>query len=96
MEGDELTQGLVTQPRQAVELTADESWQLLAGASMGRIVFTHHAMPAIRPINHLVDQGTVIVRSHLGAAITGRAAGDGAVVCYEADDSTRSVTPGGA
>jgi nitroimidazol reductase NimA-like FMN-containing flavoprotein (pyridoxamine 5'-phosphate oxidase superfamily) len=72
--------------RQAVELTATESWALLAGASLGRIVFTWHAMPAIRPVNHLVDQESVIIRSHLGAAITGRAAGDGAVVCYEADD----------
>lgn len=73
------------QSRQAVELTADESWQLLAGTSLGRIVFTHHAMPAIRPVNHLVDDETVIIRSHLGAAIVGRAM-DGAVVCYEADD----------
>jgi nitroimidazol reductase NimA-like FMN-containing flavoprotein (pyridoxamine 5'-phosphate oxidase superfamily) len=74
------------QPRQAVELTAGESWRLLAGTSLGRIVFTQHAMPAIRPVNHLVDNETVIIRSHLGAAITGRAAGDGTVVCYEADD----------
>jgi hypothetical protein len=74
------------EPRQAVALTAAESWQQLAGVSLGRIVFTHHAMPAIRPVNHLVDEKTVIVRSHLGAAIVGNAAGDGAVVCYEADD----------
>ena len=44
------------------------------------------AAPAIRPVNHLVDDETVIIRSHLGAAITGRAAGDGTVVRYEADD----------
>ncbi len=68
-----------------MELTAGESWRLLAGTSLGRIVFTQHAMPAIRPVNHLVDDEPVIIRSHLGAAITGRAAGDGAVVCYEAD-----------
>jgi hypothetical protein len=37
-------------------------------------------------ISHLVDDETVIIHSHLGAAITGRAAGDGTVVCYEADD----------
>jgi nitroimidazol reductase NimA-like FMN-containing flavoprotein (pyridoxamine 5'-phosphate oxidase superfamily) len=69
-----------------VELTAAESWRLLAGVSLGRVVFTRHAMPAIRPVNHLVDDETVIIRSHLGAAITGRADGDGTVVCYEADD----------
>src|SRR6266566_2578699 len=50
-----------------------------------RVVFTHHAMPAIRPVNHLLDNQKIIVRSHLGAAITSRAAA-GSVVCYEADD----------
>lgn len=73
--------------RQTVELTRSECWQLLGGVSLGRIVFTRHAMPAIRPVNHLVDDQTIIIRSHLGAAIvahTGTA--DGVVVCYEADD----------
>lgn len=86
MAGDEQVRARSTGPRQAVELTAAESWRLLAGTSLGRIVFTQHAMPAIRPVNHLLDDQTVIIRSHLGAAIVGRAAGDGTVVCYEADD----------
>jgi len=58
--------------------------------SLGRIVFTQRAMPAIRPVNHLVDDQTIIIRSNLGSAIVGRAAEDagtgGAVVSYEADD----------
>ena len=86
MPENEQVRAQVTQPREAAELTAAESWRLLAGASLGRIVFTWHAMPAIRPVNHLVDNQTVIIRSHLGAAVTGRAGGDGTVVCYEADD----------
>ena len=74
-------------PRPTVELTAAESWQLLAGVSLGRIVFTQHAMPAIRPVNHLGDDQAIIIRSHLGAAIAAHAgAQDGVVVCYEADD----------
>jgi nitroimidazol reductase NimA-like FMN-containing flavoprotein (pyridoxamine 5'-phosphate oxidase superfamily) len=84
--GDEAAQARTAGPRQAVELTAAESWRLLASVSLGRIVFTRHAMPAIRPVNHLVDHETVIIRSHLGASIVSRAAGDGTVVCYEADD----------
>jgi nitroimidazol reductase NimA-like FMN-containing flavoprotein (pyridoxamine 5'-phosphate oxidase superfamily) len=77
----------IVQPRQALELTEGECWQLLRSASLGRVVFTHHAMPAIRPVNHLVDGQLIIIRSHLGAAIVSRAtADDGAVVCYEADD----------
>jgi pyridoxamine 5'-phosphate oxidase-like protein len=62
-----------------------ESWQFLASVSLGRIAFTMNALPAIRPVNHLTDDKTIIVRSHLGAAIVKHAADDGAVVCYEAD-----------
>ena len=76
--------------RQTVNLTEAESWQLLGSVSLGRIVFSHHAMPAIRPVNHLVDDQTIIIRSHLGSSIVGRAAEEsgngGAVVSYEADD----------
>jgi hypothetical protein len=86
--GDEqagLAIGQIMQPRQAVELTDEECWTLLGSAPMGRVVFTMKALPAIRPLNHVVDGKTIIIRSHLGAAIVGHAA-DGAVVCYEADD----------
>ena len=73
--------------RQMLELTGAESWQLLRSVSLGWIVFTWHAMPAIRPVNHLVEDEAIIVRSHLGSAIVARAAADdGAVVCYEADE----------
>lgn len=74
------------QPRQTLELTEGESWRLLASVSLGRIVFTMNGLPAIRPVNHLVDDKTIIIRSHLGAAIVKRAADEGTVVCYEADD----------
>jgi nitroimidazol reductase NimA-like FMN-containing flavoprotein (pyridoxamine 5'-phosphate oxidase superfamily) len=72
-------------PRQALELTRDECWRLLREASLGRVVFTMNALPAIRPVSHLIDGETIIIRSRLGTAITGHASGDGAVVCYEAD-----------
>ena len=81
----------ITRPRQAIELTEGECWQLLASVSIGRVVFTQRAMPAIRPVNHLVDGRTIIIRTHLGAAIAARASDgrnepQGSVVCYEADD----------
>ncbi|TVZ06136.1 pyridoxamine 5'-phosphate oxidase family protein [Trebonia kvetii] len=88
-------------PRPAIELTAGECWQLLASVPIGRVVFTHRAMPAIRPVNHLVEGRTIIIRTHLGAAIASRATAGtagaavgpegsraedpGSVVCYEAD-----------
>jgi hypothetical protein len=70
-------------PRRLVEMTREESLRRLAGVSLGRIVFTEHALPAIRPINHIVDDGAVIVRTRLGAGLRN---GKGVVVAYEADD----------
>jgi Pyridoxamine 5'-phosphate oxidase len=44
-------------------------------------------MPAIRPVNHLIDDGQVIIRSHEGSAIvTATSTGSGTVVAYEADE----------
>lgn len=51
---------------------------------MGRVVFTHNALPAIRPVNHLLMDDRIVIRTHTGAALLGPAQ-DGAVVAYEAD-----------
>jgi nitroimidazol reductase NimA-like FMN-containing flavoprotein (pyridoxamine 5'-phosphate oxidase superfamily) len=84
---DEDARPLILQPRQALDLTDAECWQLMRNVSLGRIVFTQRAMPAIRPVNHVVDDGKIVIRSHAGAAIVSRAVADGgSVVCYEADD----------
>jgi len=85
----------LTRPRQAIELTEGECWRLLESVSIGRVVFTHHAMPAIRPVNHFIESRTIVIRTHLGAAIASRAMEQapsglgkarGSVVCYEADE----------
>ena len=48
--------------------------------------FTQQALPAIRPVNHLLDDGHVIIRSRLGAAlVTAAGSATGVVVAYEAD-----------
>ena len=63
-----------------------EALALLAKAPFGRVVFSHQAVPAIRPVNHLVEaSGDVVVRTHTGMALLGRAALS-EVVAYEADD----------
>ncbi len=65
-------------------LGSEESLALLASVPFGRVVFTQRALPAIRPVNHLVDRGHVIIRTTLGSGL-GAVAGDGTVVAYEAD-----------
>lgn len=74
--------GAEDEPRQLRQLDPNEALRLLSSVSLGRVVFTHHAMPAIRPVNHLVDGGNVIIRTHLGAAVLTKL---GEVVAYEAD-----------
>ena len=44
--------------------------RLLASVSLGRIVFAARALPAIRPVNHLVDGDYVIICTDHNAAIT--------------------------
>lgn len=72
--------------RRLVELDQDEALALLAGVAFGRIVFTSRALPAIRPVNHLVDHGEIIIRTHLGGVISDAIGGTGVVVAYEADE----------
>jgi len=68
------------------EITVEECLALLGGVSLGRVVFTHQALPAIRPVNHIVDDGAVIIRSHLGGGVASTVGvARGVVVAYEAD-----------
>lgn len=68
------------------QLTRTKALELLSSVPLGRLVFTHQAIPAIRPVNHLVEGESVIVRLSSGAAITSAAGRSGMVVAYEADE----------
>lgn len=60
--------------------------ELLGSVSLGRVVYTEKALPAIRPVNHVLDGDAVIIRSHLGGGLaTAVGSGRGTVVAYEAD-----------
>ena len=73
--------------RRLTELDRGEALRLLGSVSVGRIVFTHRAMPAVRPVNHILDSTGIVIRSHSGAAIISEAdTARGAVVAYEADN----------
>jgi hypothetical protein len=75
-------------PRRTVRLDRDEALRLLGSISLGRIVFTLNALPAIRAVNHVLVDGDIIIRTHEGAALaahTRQAGEQGVVVAYEAD-----------
>jgi hypothetical protein len=76
---------MMDEHRRLQQLSRTRALELLAGVDLGRLVFTHHALPAIRPVNHLVEAESIIVRATSGAAITAAAGNRGVVVAYEAD-----------
>ena len=76
----------MTALRRLEALPRAESLRLLSSVSLGRLVFTHLALPAIRPVNHAVAGEQVIIRAYLGTAIsTAVRDRSGTVVAYEAD-----------
>jgi pyridoxamine 5'-phosphate oxidase-like protein len=77
----------MTDERRRLEvLSPEESMRLLDSVQLGRIVFTARALPAVRPVSHLVLEGRVIVRADSGVAITSALRAEpGTVVAYEAD-----------
>ena len=70
-------------PQCSMPISDAEAMRLLAAAPYGRVVFTRDALPAIRPVNHLVENGLIIVRTRLTASVQGD---QKVVVAYQADD----------
>jgi Pyridoxamine 5'-phosphate oxidase len=75
----------VTDERFMRELPREAAMRLLASVPVGRLVFTHQALPAIRPVNHLVDDDTIVIGLTPGSAIAASTGSGGTVVAYEAD-----------
>ncbi len=82
----EPSSGTCAGPGDVVDLDRAEAMRLLAHTPCGRVVFTRDALPAIRPVRHIVrdDRIIVLVRLSRGSAekIGPR---DRIVVAYEAD-----------
>ena len=75
----------MTDQRSLHELTRAEAMALLASVQIGRLVFTHQALPAIRPVNHLIEDSKIVIGLTPGSAIAATAEAGGTVVAYEAD-----------
>lgn len=86
--------------QQSEDLTAGEALELLRGVRFGRVVFTSRAMPAVRPVRHVLEDGQIIIAAGpelvLGsqsATASARAGGD-TIVAYEADQMDASGCSG--
>jgi pyridoxamine 5'-phosphate oxidase-like protein len=75
----------MTDERSLHELSRADGWQLLASVPVGRLVFTHQALPAVRLVNHFIDGDEIVIGLTPGSAIATSAGTGGTVVAYEAD-----------
>lgn len=67
--------------RRIDELSTTAALRLLGTVAFGRVAFTLHALPAIRPATHVLHEGDVIIRSHSGSELNSAV---GQIVAYEA------------
>lgn len=86
---DRLMQRNVTDPgalgwTRMTELERAEALALLARTRLGRVVFSHQALPAVRPVNFALVGADVCFR--VRGDSTMRRALDGNIVAFEADD----------
>src|SRR5918995_1902393 len=64
-------------------LSREESLDLLASVPLGRIVITQRALPAILPVNFVLDHGSVVIRTGEGSKLA--VATPRAVVAFQVD-----------
>ena len=73
----------MTDRRELRILTRAECFELLAGARIGRVVLTAHALPTAMPVNYALDGDAIVFRSGSGMKLS--AAEAGTVVAFEVD-----------
>jgi nitroimidazol reductase NimA-like FMN-containing flavoprotein (pyridoxamine 5'-phosphate oxidase superfamily) len=73
-------------------LTDAQCLALLPTVPVGRIVFTEGALPAVQPVNFVVDDECVIIRATTGSKLA--AAAGGAVVAFEVDEYDATTETG--
>lgn len=70
------------EPAELEVLSRQECLALLTTAPVGRIVFTDRALPAIQPVNFVVDDGHIVIRTAAGSKL---AITRSTVVAFEVD-----------
>src|SRR5699024_4987108 len=75
-------QHLAGHQHQTEHLAVHQSLELLRSAPVGRLAVVIDGEPALFPVNHVVDRGTVVFRTGAGMKL---AAATGQMVAYEVD-----------
>ena len=76
----------------ARELTREECLALLPTMPVGRLVYSDRALPAVVPVNFVLDGGQIVGRTGAGSALA--AAVRGSIVAFEVDDFDRDARNG--
>ncbi|HTW04364.1 MAG TPA: pyridoxamine 5'-phosphate oxidase family protein [Streptosporangiaceae bacterium] len=72
-----------TESRALEQLPQDECIRLMGSVSVGRIVYTRQALPAVEMVNFALVDGDIVIRTSAEGKLA--AATRGAVVAFEAD-----------
>ncbi|WP_216853134.1 pyridoxamine 5'-phosphate oxidase family protein [Phytoactinopolyspora halotolerans] len=73
-------------------LSREQCYELVGSVPIGRIVFTEGALPAIQPVNFILDGEDVVIRTGAGSKLA--AAARSAVVAFEADSYDEQTLSG--
>ncbi|MFH8789277.1 pyridoxamine 5'-phosphate oxidase family protein [Streptomyces roseoverticillatus] len=55
--------------RRVIDVSGEEAWYLLGGASQGRMMYEQRDTIAVRPASHLLEYGRLIVRAPASGAV---------------------------
>ncbi|MCP9948113.1 MULTISPECIES: pyridoxamine 5'-phosphate oxidase family protein [Actinomadura] len=73
-------------------LDEGECRDLLAGARIGRIVFTHQALPAVQPVNFVLSRDHIVIKTSRTSRLATAAANT--VVAFEIDEFDTAARTG--
>jgi len=65
------------------DLDGDVCWRLMAGQPVGRVGFVWDGRPKVLPVNHAVDEETIVVRTAHGTMLGGLDSDQ--IVAFEVD-----------
>jgi nitroimidazol reductase NimA-like FMN-containing flavoprotein (pyridoxamine 5'-phosphate oxidase superfamily) len=74
------------------DLLPEVCWTLLAQTPIGRVGFVFEGTPKVLPVNHVVDEGTVVFRTAASTIL--HTLGEGTPVAFEVDGADRDAETG--
>jgi len=84
--------GRVREDGEFSRLDRGESLRLLASVPVGRLIFTVNALPTVRPVNYVLVDELILLRTAAESTVARKVAG--AVVAFEADELDAATCSG--